>query len=143
RTSPESWTPYRPPSPANDLTDMKAAPSGARRTGQPRHERAPYMDTLTLVAPTPPSSRWYRRAQAKKRGFGTPSWFAIPLLAFFGGIVAVPTLLGVYYAFTDWDGLSAVPQFIGFGNFIELFQQPKTMTALGNTVLIAVCVTVV
>lgn len=96
----------------------------------------------TFTNTVPPAAR--RRAQhsRRSRGFGTPWWFAVPALAFFTAIVAVPTFLGVYYAFTDWDGLSAVPRLIGLDNFIELFQQPQTIKALGNTLLIALVVTV-
>jgi len=96
----------------------------------------------TLTQTVPPSAR--RRARrAVPKGFGTSPWFAVPALAFFTAIVAIPTLLGVYYAFTNWDGISAVPAFIGVGNFITLFQKPETIQALGNTLLMALVITVV
>lgn len=99
------------------------------------------MTSLTQTAPKLSAPRRRARA-AQKKGFGTPLWFAVPALAFFTAIVAVPTILGVSYAFTDWDGLSPVPAFVGFTNFVELFKQPQTIQALGNTLLIALCVTV-
>ncbi len=34
-----------------------------------------------------------------------PWWFALPALLLFAFVVLVPSVRGVHYAFTDWDGL--------------------------------------
>ncbi len=34
-----------------------------------------------------------------------PWWFTLPALLLFAFVVLVPSVRGVYYAFTDWDGL--------------------------------------
>jgi raffinose/stachyose/melibiose transport system permease protein len=100
------------------------------------------MTTITQAPPTPPTERIATRT-ARRKGFGISPWFAFPALAFFTAIVAIPTILGVYYAFTNWDGISAAPSFIGFDNFVALFKNPETIQALGNTLLMAVVITIV
>jgi raffinose/stachyose/melibiose transport system permease protein len=99
------------------------------------------MTTLTQAPPTPPAQRTATRP-VRAKGFGTSAWFAVPAFAFFTAIVAIPTVLGVYYAFTNWDGISAAPVFVGLDNFIQLFKTPETIQALGNTLLMALVITV-
>lgn len=45
---------------------------------------------------------------------------------------------GGWYAFTNWDGVSAKAKFVGLANFKEIFQDPTAMRALTNTLLLAV-----
>lgn len=93
-------------------------------------------DTLTATAPVVVGPR--RRG----RLYGVPVWFAVPGLFFFLAIVAYPTILGVYYAFTDWSGLGSSINFIGLDNFTALFSSRETVAALGNTVLMAASITI-
>jgi len=61
----------------------------------------------------------------------------------FAFVVLVPTVRGVYYAFTDWDGLSPDFSFIGLDNFTEMSRDPDAKQAIWHTLLIAVSITVI
>jgi raffinose/stachyose/melibiose transport system permease protein len=80
--------------------------------------------------------------RAGRRG-GPPWWFALPALALFAFVVLVPSGRGVYYAFTDWDGLSPEMSFVGLGNFTAMLDDPDAMQAIWHTLLIAVAITVI
>lgn len=53
------------------------------------------------------------------------------LSAHYAAVVA-----GAWYAFTDWNGLSA-PNFVGFRNFEQIFNNPAAKLAFVNTVVLA------
>ncbi|MFM9615075.1 carbohydrate ABC transporter permease [Streptomyces niveiscabiei] len=72
-----------------------------------------------------------------------PWWFALPALLLFAFVVLVPSARGVYYAFTDWDGLDPGFSFVGLGNFADMLDDPDALAAVRHTLLIAVAVTVV
>ncbi|WP_244545306.1 carbohydrate ABC transporter permease [Devosia enhydra] len=48
----------------------------------------------------------------------------------------VAVVAGAWYAFTDWNGLSA-PSFIGLANFVEILGNRNALGALVNTLLLA------
>ena len=63
--------------------------------------------------------------------------FLLPSLIFFLGFVVVPMILCVVTSFTDATMNSNKPdQFIGLANYIELWQDPIFLKALGNTFII-------
>ncbi|MFF2999486.1 carbohydrate ABC transporter permease [Streptomyces sp. NPDC057950] len=64
-------------------------------------------------------------------------------MAFFAFVVLVPSVRGVYYAFTDWDGLDPNFSFVGLDNFSSLLDDPVALRAVWHTLLIAVAVTVI
>src|SRR4029453_19438247 len=70
-----------------------------------------------------------------------PWWFTAPAMALFAFIVLIPSVRGVWYAFTDWDGLDPHFSFIGLENFREVTRDPDARQAIGNTLLIAVAIT--
>jgi ABC-type sugar transport system permease subunit len=55
-------------------------------------------------------------------------------LVFFVG----PALWALYYGFFDWSGFGQNMQFIGLGNYIELFRDPIFLQSLQNTLFILV-----
>ncbi|MFI8185951.1 carbohydrate ABC transporter permease [Actinacidiphila glaucinigra] len=61
----------------------------------------------------------------------------------FAFVVLVPSTRGVYYAFTDWDGLDPNFSFVGFDNFTGLLDDPNAVQAIWHTLLIAVSITVI
>jgi raffinose/stachyose/melibiose transport system permease protein len=61
-----------------------------------------------------------------------PAVLAVVLLRF------APVIVGSLYAFTDWNGLGLFPRWVGFSNFSEIFHDPETSDALGNTIKLAV-----
>jgi raffinose/stachyose/melibiose transport system permease protein len=80
---------------------------------------------------------------ARRRAATAPWWFALPAMALFAFVVLVPSARGVYYAFTDWDGLDPRFSFIGLGNLAEMTRDPDAMQAIRHTLLIAVAITVI
>jgi raffinose/stachyose/melibiose transport system permease protein len=82
-----------------------------------------------------------RRSPVVRRG--APWWFTVPALLLFAFVVLVPSARGVYYAFTDWDGLSPGFSWVGFGNFAEMADDPAATQALWHTLVIAVAITVI
>lgn len=61
----------------------------------------------------------------------------------FAFVVLVPSARGIYYAFTDWDGLDPQFSFIGFGNFSAMLDDQYAMQAIWHTLLIAVAITLI
>jgi raffinose/stachyose/melibiose transport system permease protein len=91
-----------------------------------------------------PRRRAGRAARGHRNGRGGPSWwFAAPALALFAFVVLVPSIRGVYYAVTDWDGLDPHVSYVGAANFATMLHDPAAMTAIRHTLLIAVAVTVI
>jgi ABC-type sugar transport system permease subunit len=88
-----------------------------------------------------PNSRKPGRQRAS--GKAPPWWFAAPAMLLFAFVVLVPSARGVYYAFTDWDGLSPDFSWVGFGNFTAMLDDPTARQAIWHTLLIAVAVTVI
>ena len=72
-----------------------------------------------------------------------PWWFMAPALLLFAFVVLVPSVRGVYYAFTDWDGLDPDFSFVGLGNFTDMVADADARQAVWHTLLIAVSITVV
>ncbi|RBW69109.1 carbohydrate ABC transporter permease [Bacillus taeanensis] len=62
----------------------------------------------------------------KLKNFLTYSAFVGPALLFFLVIQIIPFLMGVYYSFTSWNGVSTTIEWIGFQNYIQIFtNDPK------------------
>lgn len=72
-----------------------------------------------------------------------PWWFALPAMLLFAFVVLVPSVRGVYYAFTDWDGLDPDFSFVGLDNFADMLSDPDATQAIWHTLLIAVSITIV
>src|SRR5262245_53850051 len=84
-----------------------------------------------------------RRQRRRRRRPGPPWWFVLPALALFAFVVLLPSARGVYYALTDWDGLSPDWSFVGLDNFAAMLDDPNAVQAIWHTLLIAVAITVV
>ncbi|MFC7533281.1 carbohydrate ABC transporter permease [Actinoplanes sp. GCM10030250] len=83
-------------------------------------------------------------AAPRRRQYGAPPWwFVVPALLLFAFVVLVPSARGVYYAFTDWDGLDPAFAFIGLDNFAAMADDPDALQAVWHTLLIAVAITVI
>ena len=72
--------------------------------------------------------------------------FMLPSLIFFIGFVVIPMLICIGYSFTDanMNSKTVATTFVGFKNFIDLWQDVKFLEALKNTfVIVLVSVPVV
>lgn len=69
--------------------------------------------------------------------------FVVPALAFYLFSVLVPSIQGMGYAFTDWTGLSRDISFVGFDQFVKVFQDPASSGAVTRTVFLAIGITVI
>lgn len=95
------------------------------------------MGMATAVRTTKrPSSRRYR-------GYAhSVWWFILPAAAVYIFAVVVPSVRGSLLGFTDWDGVSPNPQWVGLDQFRRILDDPYGMTAVKNTLLLAVAVTI-
>jgi raffinose/stachyose/melibiose transport system permease protein len=80
---------------------------------------------------------------ARRASTAPPWWFMLPALVLFAFVVLVPSVRGVYYAFTDWDGLNPDHAFVGLSNFTGMVRDADAVQAIWHTLLIAVSITVV
>jgi raffinose/stachyose/melibiose transport system permease protein len=63
--------------------------------------------------------------------------FLFPLLFTFAVTVIIPLLLGVFYSFTDWNGIK-FNEFVGFGNYTSMFKDPSFIWSILLTFLFVV-----
>ncbi|MEU1577227.1 sugar ABC transporter permease [Streptomyces collinus] len=99
------------------------------------HEHLPDHDRMPRTAPPAGAARRPRPR--------APWWFAAPALLLFAFVVLVPSVRGVYYAFTDWDGLDPDFSLVGLDNFTAMAGDADAVQAVWHTLLIAVSITVV
>ncbi len=59
--------------------------------------------------------------------------FALPGIFCFLAVVMVPFVYGVYLTMTDWNGVSAVKNFVGLKNFATMFKDIQFWSSLGLT----------
>ena len=63
--------------------------------------------------------------------------FLFPLLFTFAVTVIIPMLVGFFYSFTDWNGVTYT-QTVGFSNYGAMFKDPAFMWSLLITVLFVI-----
>jgi raffinose/stachyose/melibiose transport system permease protein len=93
------------------------------------------MTTATTTTAVKPAGALTKRggapgARRKMKSF-YPSWFYIPAIALYVVFFAVPTFASFYFALTRWTLFDNV--FIGFGNFVEFFQDPQLVNGFIHT----------
>jgi ABC-type sugar transport systems, permease components len=71
-----------------------------------------------------------------------PLYFIVPAFLLYAVLFIYPTAAGFYYSFTDWSSYSKEINFIGMENFSRLFTEGVMQTAIRNTLIFAVAVTV-
>ena len=70
---------------------------------------------------------------AKNRESAIGYLFLSPAMLILGLFLFLPTLLSIYYAFTDYYLLTPdATSFVGLDNFVKLFQDPLFMQSLKN-----------
>ncbi len=68
--------------------------------------------------------------------------FVAPTLIALSTVVFIPALMGVYYSFTDWNGI-VEPKFIGISNYLLIFKDQLFLKAIWFTAKFAVVAVVV
>ena len=63
--------------------------------------------------------------------------FVFPLLFCFAVTVIIPLCLGVFYSFTDWNGIR-MTSFVGFSNYTSMFKDPAFLWSVILTILFVV-----
>lgn len=63
--------------------------------------------------------------------------FLLPLLAAFGITVIVPFIFGIFYSFTNWNGIKFT-EFVGLSNYVEMFKAPDYLYSLVITFIFTV-----
>ncbi|SIS40601.1 carbohydrate ABC transporter permease [Salimicrobium flavidum] len=63
--------------------------------------------------------------------------FLTPVILGLGIVVVIPFIYGLFYSFTDWNGITA-NNFLGFENYIRLFQEDEFMNSIWFTIKFAV-----
>lgn len=71
----------------------------------------------------------------KTKGF---FWFLLPSIILFMFTVAIPFFSGFNIAFTDWDGISKDYNYVGFKNFIRMFQDKNILISIRATLIFAI-----
>jgi ABC-type sugar transport system permease subunit len=61
--------------------------------------------------------------------------FILPALLLYTLFVLYPFLNTIYFSLTDWDGAQPVKQFIGFGNYQRLLQDPLMWQSLKHNLI--------
>lgn len=61
----------------------------------------------------------------------------IPALVFYVVFVVYPLFGGIYYSFTDWNGIDLSFNMVGFQNYIQIFQDKYVLEPLANTFIFA------
>ena len=80
-----------------------------------------------------------RSKELVRRENASAYMFLLPSLVFFIGFVIIPMIICIYTSFFDSTmGKDAKDVFIGFGNYIELFQDGIFLKALKNTFVIVI-----
>ncbi|GAA2971420.1 raffinose/stachyose/melibiose transport system permease protein [Microbacterium terrae] len=84
------------------------------------------------------------RKRRRYRGFASSVWwFVLPALALYVFAVVYPSIRGSLFAFTDWDGVTPNPSWVGLDQFARILTDPNAVVAVRNTLLIAFAVTVI
>ncbi|XID92434.1 carbohydrate ABC transporter permease [Paenibacillaceae bacterium WGS1546] len=72
---------------------------------------------------------------SKRKNMFWYALFTVPLLFVFTTVVIVPFVIGIGYSFISWDGIPANPKvFVGFDNYVRLFQDERFLASAWHTV---------
>ncbi|SEE01369.1 carbohydrate ABC transporter membrane protein 1, CUT1 family [Arthrobacter alpinus] len=100
------------------------------------------MSSTTRIRPPAKQLEATAAVIRKSRGANVPRFAGrsinllyVPALLVVGVFTIYPLISGVQLSLTNWDGYSPTRGFVGFDNYLRLFNDPNFRTALGNTFL--------
>ncbi|MDD3334494.1 MAG: sugar ABC transporter permease [Eubacteriales bacterium] len=67
------------------------------------------------------------------RTFKTDVLLSLPALVAYLLLFVTPVLIGIWYSFTDWNGISRNYDFIGLKNYAKLFMDQRFLRVIGFT----------
>lgn len=73
------------------------------------------------------------------------TYFALPAVIIYTLLFIVPVILNFVYSFTNWNAIrmtSEVAKFVGWDNYVEIFQNKELLAVIGRTILFALVTTV-
>jgi raffinose/stachyose/melibiose transport system permease protein len=70
----------------------------------------------------------YQTRQSRMSEWMQQLYFVGPALFFFSLIILIPFVMGMYYSFTDWNGVSNEVTWIGLDNFRTIFSGDSNFT---------------
>ncbi|MDQ0573793.1 raffinose/stachyose/melibiose transport system permease protein [Agromyces albus] len=82
-----------------------------------------------------------QRRKASGRALPAFYWMVVPALLLFAFFHTLPVLVGVFFSFTNYAGYGAW-EFVGFSNFLNLFQDDRVLKAYGFSFGFALVATV-
>ncbi|EFM10047.1 binding-protein-dependent transport systems inner membrane component [Paenibacillus curdlanolyticus YK9] len=73
------------------------------------------------------TKKWFNAGWMQQLVFTGPATIAFSI------IVLLPFVLGMYYAFTDWNGVADTVKFVGFDNFVAAFKDDSFRSSFAFT----------
>ena len=58
----------------------------------------------------------------------------MPTVLAFIIVIVIPFIIGIYFSFTDWDGVNAAKNMVGIANYTNIFSEPGFIHAFLTTV---------
>jgi len=74
----------------------------------------------------------HRKIKQSILSFLSKYWFFIPALLVYIIFLIYPVIYSLILNFYEWDGLSQIRTYIGFGNYIKFIKDPVSILALKN-----------
>lgn len=69
-------------------------------------------------------------------------YLLLPALVIYGVFFVAPSIYGIYYSLTDWTIGKETLKFIGFKNYVTIFQDSELRKAIFNTIIYAIVVVI-
>jgi multiple sugar transport system permease protein len=89
--------------------------------------------TRPALAPVVAGATTHRKSKSPLRRARTFYMFVAPWVVGFVALTVFPLGYAFWLSLTDSDGLSPRTHFVGLDNYIEIFQDPLTLSSLGRT----------
>ncbi len=96
-------------------------------------------DALVTRLDSSPSIRIKPRKKMKNIAFYL---MTLPAVFLFAAFHTFPAVQGIYYSFTNWDGLSFTYDFVGFKNYLNLFKDGNILNSYLFTFKFAIISTI-
>ena len=69
-------------------------------------------------------------------------WYILPAFLIFFTLFLLPSIIGLFFSFTNWNSMSDSIKFIGLGNYRKIFEDPTMWHVFGNNAFYAVMTSV-